>query len=209
MKSARDLVVLVAANLYLQALAAAARAESARAQMQTAEALFQQASNMKESGLVAGIDVLRAEVQLSTERQRATAAQNDFEKAKLQLARVIGLPLGQAFTLIDELPYVPVPDMTLEEALEHAYQTRPDYLAALERVRAAEAERRADRRRAAAVGAASTPTTATIGLTPGDAHGTYAVAGAVNVPIFKAAGRAAGCSRPTPSCAAGAPKPTT
>ena len=33
-KSARDLVVLVAANVYLQALAASARAESARAQMQ-------------------------------------------------------------------------------------------------------------------------------------------------------------------------------
>src|SRR6266851_2437050 len=88
-KSARDVVVLVTADLYLRALAAAARTESARAQMQSAQAIFQQATNMKDSGLVAGIDVLRADVQLSTERQRVTAAQNDFEKAKLQLARII------------------------------------------------------------------------------------------------------------------------
>ena len=48
--------------------------------------------------------MVRAEVRVSTERQRATAAANDFEKAKLQLARVIGLPIGQAFTLVDDIP---------------------------------------------------------------------------------------------------------
>lgn len=182
-KSARDLVVLVAANMYLQALAAAARSDSAAAQVASAEAIFRQATNMKANGLVAGIDVLRTEVQLGTERQRATAARNDFEKAKLQLARVIGLPVGQAFTLVDELPFVPVPEMTLEQALERAYATRPDYLAAVEHVRAAEASRRA------ALGELlpSVQVNAdygALGLTPGDLHGTYAVVGSVNVPIF-------------------------
>ena len=42
-KSARDFVVLVAGNLYLQALAASARADAARAQLETARALHQQA----------------------------------------------------------------------------------------------------------------------------------------------------------------------
>src|SRR6266853_1303718 len=42
-RGARELVVLVAANAYLQALAAAARADSARAQSQTAQALYDQA----------------------------------------------------------------------------------------------------------------------------------------------------------------------
>src|SRR5260221_8830869 len=182
-RSARDLVVLVSANLYLQALAARSRTESARAQMQTAEAVFRQASNMKESGLVAGIDVLRADVQLATERQRITAAQNEFEKAKLQLARVIGLPVGQPFDLVEELPYVPVPDMTVDSALERAYASRPDYQAALERVRAAEADRRA-------IVGESLPAVrvnadyGALGLSPSDSHGTYAVVGAVTVPIF-------------------------
>ena len=182
-KSARDLVVLVSADLYLRALAARARTDSARAQMQSADTIFRQASNMKDSGLVAGIDVLRADVQLSTERQRVTAAQNEFEKTKLQLARIIGLPTGQALNLVDELPYVPVPDTTLDSALEQAYKTRPDYQAALERVRAAEAERRSivgellpSLQVDANYGA--------LGLTPAAAHSTYSVIGSVNVPIF-------------------------
>jgi outer membrane protein TolC len=182
-KSARELVVLVSANLYLQALAARARTESARAQMQTAETVFQQASNMKDNGLVAGIDVLRADVQLATERQRVTAAQNEFEKTKLQLARVIGLPVGQAFELVEELPYVPVPDMTLDSALERAYQTRPDYQAALERVRAAEAARRAiagELMPAVRVNADYGP----LGITPADTVNTYTVSGTLSVPIF-------------------------
>jgi outer membrane protein TolC len=183
-KSARDLVVLVSANAYLQTLAASARADSARAQTQTAEAIFSQASSMKESGIVAGIDVLRAEVQLGTQRQRATAAQNEFEKSRLQLARIIGLPIGQPFTLVDELPDVPVPDMTLESALERAYRTRPDYQAALERVRAAESERRS------IIGEALPSVRVNadyggIGLTTSDTRGTFSVAGEVTVPIFQ------------------------
>jgi outer membrane protein TolC len=182
-KSARDLVVLVTANMYLQALAAAARADSAVAQMQSADALFQQASNMKANGLVAGIDVLRAEVQLGTERQRSTAAKNDFEKAKLQLARVIGLPVGQEITLTDELPFVPVPEMTLDQALAQAYSTRPDYLAALERVKAAESTRQA----ATGEYLPSVQFNADygiLGLSPSDSHSTYALTGALTVPIF-------------------------
>ena len=92
------LVVLVSANAYLQALAATARAESAQAQLQTAEALYRQAVDLKAGGLVAGIDVVRAEVQLATERQRVTAFNNAFEKSKLQLARIIGMPIGRGFT---------------------------------------------------------------------------------------------------------------
>ena len=42
-RSARDLVVLVAVNLYLEAVTAASRIDVARAQQETAQALFQQA----------------------------------------------------------------------------------------------------------------------------------------------------------------------
>src|SRR5262249_7482353 len=142
-KSARDLVVLVAANAYLQTLAASARADAARAQSDTAQALYNQTSNLRQNGIVAGIDVLRAQVHLDTKRQRVTATQNEYEKAKLALARIVGLPVGQAFTLVSELPTVPNPDISFEEALDRAYKARPDYQAALERVKAAESTRAA------------------------------------------------------------------
>jgi outer membrane protein TolC len=182
-RSARDLVVLVTAQLYLQGLATAARADSAKAQMQSAEAFFRQATSMKESGMIAGIDALRAEVQFDTARQRATAADNDVAKAKLQLAREIGLPLSQAFTLVDDLPAVPPPETTIEAALDQALRTRADYQAALELVRAAEADRNA-------ISGELLPSVhvnadfGTVGLTVPDARGTYNVVGTVRVPIF-------------------------
>lgn len=182
-KSARDLVVLVSGNLYLQALAADARVQSAQAQLQTAQTIFDQATQLKASGIVAGIEVLRAEVQLGSERLRLTAATNEFELTKLQLARVIGLPAGQAFTLSPDIPDVPSPNITIEQALERSLKSRSDYLAAVERLKAAEAERQA------AVGEwlPSIRVTAdygAIGHSVTDAKGTYTLAGTVNVPIF-------------------------
>ena len=182
-RSARELVVLVTANLYLEGLAADARAKTARAQLETAQALQAQAEDLRRGGIVAGIDVVRAEVRVSTERQRATAAQASFEKIKLQLARVIGLPTGQAITLSNEIPPVPVPEMTLEQALERAYRDRPDYLAAQERLLAAEATRSA----ALAEHLPSVSVSAdygAIGLTAASALSTFAITGVVNIPVF-------------------------
>jgi outer membrane protein TolC len=191
-KGARDLVVLAATVAYAQALAGSARVEAALAQVDTAQALFNQATDLKQNGMVAGIEVLRAEVELATERQQATAARNDFEKGKLQLARLIGLPIGQQFTLAGPLSAsLSVPDMTLEQALDRAYKTREDYQAALARIRAAEATRRA------AIGETLPAVRLTgnygdLGLTISDSHGTFSIVGAVDVPIFqggKARGR--------------------
>jgi outer membrane protein TolC len=184
-KSARDLVVLVAVNLYLEAVTASSRIELAQAQRQTAEALLQQATDLKNSGIVAGVDVLRAQVQVQNQRQREIVATNDFAKAKLQLARAIGLPAGQSFTLADKMPYAPLPDVNLEDALKRAYESRADFLAARDRLAAAEATRRA-------ASAVRLPTLrldadyGTIGQTYSDAHPTYTVGATVHVPLFEA-----------------------
>jgi outer membrane protein TolC len=182
-RTARDLVTLVAVNLYLESVAAASRIEAAHAQQDTADALLKQATDMKQAGIVAGIDVLRAQVQLQNQRQRTIRAENDFEKSRLQLARAIGLPPGQAFTLTDRIPYAPLAEVTLESALKTAFESRADYLAARERLAAAEASRRA-----AAVDRIPTlrldADYGAIGQTPSDAHATFRVAATVRVPIF-------------------------
>jgi outer membrane protein TolC len=183
-RSARDLIVLVAANLYLEAVAAGARVDAARALLDTARALHNQALDMKTAGTVAGIDVLRAEVRLSTEQQRATAASNAFEKAKLRLARMIGLPLRQEFTLTQTMPDVPLPQLSLDEVVAQAYQRRPDFLAAQERLKAAES----DVRSARAGFLPSLEVTGdygVTGLTVRQSLSTFAVAGQVNVPLFE------------------------
>ena len=74
--------------------------------------------------------------------------------------------------------------MTLDHALERAYRQRPDYLAALDRVRAAEASRRA----VVGEGLPSFKLRAdygTIGLTLSTSLPTFNVTGAVDVPIFE------------------------
>ena len=183
-RGARDAVVLVAANLYLQVMASDARAQSARAQRDTAQALLDQAQALRQAGMVPGIDVIRAEVRLASDKQRVTMAENTLAKTKLQLARVIGLPAGQAYTLTDQVPYVPSPERSLPQVLEQAYRDRPDYLASLERVQAAEAKRKA-------VSAEALPAVklnadyGAIGLTAGTAKSTFTVAAGVSVPLFE------------------------
>src|SRR5215469_13837280 len=82
---ARELVVLVVGNQYLVTQADAARLDTAKAQLTTAQTIFQQTSDLKTAGVAAGIDVLRAQVQMQTQQQRVLAAQNLYERQKLQL----------------------------------------------------------------------------------------------------------------------------
>jgi len=142
-RSTRDLVVLVCGELYLQAVAGESRIAAARAQLDTAEALLAVARDRKAAGLGAGIEVLRAEVQERSQRQRLIVAEQDAAKEKLALAHAIGLPLGQRFRLADPVPFVPTVPMSVEEAVERAWAGRPDLKAAEARVEAAEASRKA------------------------------------------------------------------
>jgi len=183
-KNARDLVVLVVGGTYLQAVASASRVTAAQAQVETAKTLYQRALDIKNTGIIAGIDVLRANVEFQTQQQRLIATQNQFEKDKLQLARVIGLPTGQQFRLADDIPYSPVPDTTLEQSLARAYQNRSDYLGAQASVRSAELSRKA-------ASAQRWPSLAVngdygdIGQNPANSHGSFTAAAGIRVPIFE------------------------
>ena len=183
-RNTRDTVVLACAGLYLQALAGESRIEAARAQLATAEALLEIASDRKKSGLVAGVDVLRAQVQLAAQRQHLIVAEKEAAEQKLALAHAIGLPLGQAFRLADDMPFSPAPAIAPEEALQRAYATRADLQAAESRVRAAEQARRA----AAGEGLPSLGVTGEygfIGNTASSALGTFAVGAGLRVPLFE------------------------
>jgi outer membrane protein TolC len=182
-RNARDLVVLAVTNLYLQSLTADSRVASVQAQVQTADALARLAEDRKQSGLIPAIDVLRAQVQRETERQRLITAQNTAAKQKLALARAIGLPLGQPFALADAMPYLQRDVPTLDAAVQQAYTHREDLLAQESAMKAAEAAGKAaaaERLPSLGVDAAWGP----IGQTPGSAIPTYAVATRLHVPLF-------------------------
>jgi outer membrane protein TolC len=184
-QSDRDLVVLTTANAYLLVIADEAAEDSIRAQVNTAQTLYQQDADQNKEGVIASIDVLRARVELQTEQQRLIATDNQLAIDKLTLARVIGLPNGQAFQLTDSVPYSPLGAIALEKALEQAYTARPDYLSAQAQVRAAELARQA-------VAAENYPSLSTE-TNYGDignpnfaaSHGTFAFSTTLNIPIFQ------------------------
>ncbi len=183
-ENTRDLVVYVCANLYLQAVAGSSRIEATQAQVNTAQTLYNLALDQKSAGVVPGIEVLRAQVELQAQQQRLIVAEDQFAKDKLALARAIGLPLGQEFSLTDGMSYSPMPAMSLDESVERAYKARPDYQSAQARVRSAESERKAAQ-------AGRLPTIdlsadyGDIGQKPWRSHGTFSVTTSLRIPIFQ------------------------
>jgi outer membrane protein TolC len=142
-ENARDMTAYVVSALYLQAVAGKSRIEAARAQVRTAQRLYDLAVDQKEAGVVSGIEVLRAQVELQSEQQRLIVAEDLFAKNKLTLARAIGLPLGQEFELTDDMSFAPIQVPPLEESIDRAMRERPDYRSAEARVRAMELDRKA------------------------------------------------------------------
>ena len=184
LKDARDLIVLAAGSAYLQAIAGAARVETAQAQVETAHALYKKAVAQQHAGVSPAIDTLRAQVEYQARQQQLIAATSDFAKQKISLARVIGLATGQEFELADKAPYEAFPIPDLETSLQRAYSLRSDYKAARDRLVAAQLEHSA-----ATAGYFPTLDMAVnfgeIGAAPGDVLPTYAVVGTLNIPIFQ------------------------
>lgn len=182
-KDARETVVLAVGNSYLQAIAAGARVETAEAQVKNAQALYDKAADQLKAGLSPAIDALRSQVELQTRQQQLIVARNDLAKLRLNVARIIGLPPGQAFVLTEKAPYEALVALPVDQYLQRAYESRADYQAAQAQVRAAELSRRA-----AAAGRYPTldlnANLGDIGVTPSQSNGTWQVNGGLNIPIF-------------------------
>jgi outer membrane protein TolC len=183
-QDARDTVVLVVGGTYMQAVASNARIDAVRAQLQTASAVYQQTLDMKNAGLAAAIDVLRSQVEMQAQQQRLLAVQNDFEKQKLALARTIGLPTEQAFSLMDTMPFTPAPPLTLQQAIDEAFRSRADYQSAQSLLRAAQqAKKSAEDERLPTL--SFNGDYGDIGNRPTSSHGTFTTAAALKIPIFQ------------------------
>ncbi len=137
-KNARDLVVQGVGNAYLQIIADAARIVATQAEIDADRAVFTNASRRHDAGTAIAIDVTRSEVELKQRQQTLVAVSNQFLKDKLMLGRIIGLAIGQDFTVADPSPSVPMSAVSLQDALGKAYEHRPDYQAAKARVLAAQ-----------------------------------------------------------------------
>jgi len=180
---ARDLVILTVGYVYFQAVSDEARIATDEAQVETAKALFDQATDEVKAGTAPDIDAMRTKVELQTRQEQLIQARNDLAIQKITVARAVGLAPSQDFELTHESPYQPLENLTIEETLTHAYAARSDYRAAESAVRAAELSRKA------AV-AGYFPSLSfgadygTGGAHPSDAGRVYDLRGTLSIPIF-------------------------
>jgi len=183
-KDARDTVVLAVGANYLLTIAAESRVEATQAEVTTAQALYQLALDQENAGLAPQIDTLRARVQLQAQQQSLIQAQNDLEKQRISLARVIGLPVQQKFRLANRVPYHPVPEIDVNTAYEQALQTRADYQSALALLKSAQLSRSAAwKEHLPTLGAAGNYSV--LGFTPSSIGPNYTLGATLNIPVFQ------------------------
>jgi len=178
-----DVVTLAVGNAYLQVIDASSRIEAQQAQVRNARALYDQALDEVQAGTAPRIDLTRTEVQLHTEEYNLSVSRNNFDVAKLDLSRAIGLPLGQEFDLTDQLAYSEINPPTVDDALKLAYRSRNDLRATLDSEKAAAQSLSAAKGERFPVIAANGDY-GDVGPTFGQSHGDFAFQAGVNIPIF-------------------------
>ena len=182
----RDLVVLTVGNAYLLCSADAARITAVEAQIAASKLSLDQATAAHEAGTSTRLDVLRAQVDYQNQQQNLISTQNQYEKDKIGLARVIGLPLDQKFDLVDTEPYKALDTPDADVAFANALKGRKDLLADSERVESAKAEQKAafDEQLPTLQ---ATGDYGDLGDTFGHSHGTFTATGQISAPILQIA----------------------
>lgn len=184
MLNERGGVTLEVGTQYLLALADAAQIENARALEKADEVVFNQASASHDAGVGTHLDELRARVQLQTQQQTLINAENTFEKDKIALNRMIGLPADQEITLTDTAPYAEYAELPLADATRLAYTRRKDLLTLQAQIEVAVQTLKAVR-------AERLPTLSfngnygVLGEIGGIYHGVFAATGKLSVPVFE------------------------
>ena len=183
-KDARDTVVLAVGANYLLTIAAESRVAAVESEVRTAQALYQLAVDQENAGLAPQIDTLRAQVQLQAQQQTLIQAENDLEKQRISLARVIGLPVQQKFRLVNRVPYHPLPEIDENAAYDRALQTRADYQSALALLKASQLSRSAAWKQHLPTLEAS-GNYGVLGFTPSSLGPNYTAGATLNIPVFQ------------------------
>jgi outer membrane protein TolC len=185
-EDAKDMVVLTVGNAYLLCISDASRVQSAQAQVNTSKVSLDQAVANHEAGTAPLLDELRARVDYQTQQQTLITAQNQYEKDKIALARAIGLPLEQSYTLTDLAPFKALDNVDPAAATQQALAHRRDLQALQQQLEGAKASRgAATAERYPAVSYSADY--GDIGATLGHSHGTFDAVGTASVPLFEEA----------------------
>ena len=131
-----------AVAVYVRTLRAEAQVSARAADSSLAAELLAIARRQVQVGVGVALDVTRARAQLASTRAQLIVARNERDRARLDLARALGLPIDASIVLRDSLASAPAPveAPTEQQALAAALRDRADLRAA---VAATETARRA------------------------------------------------------------------
>lgn len=124
--SVREQIVLLVVSQYLTSLRSTAEISAAQAEVDLAQALYDQASDMEKHGAATSVDVLRANVELQNEKQLLIVAQTNQKVALYGLAKLLNLDSQEKISLSDQITFFQTPDINVDESLADAYKSRPE-----------------------------------------------------------------------------------
>jgi outer membrane protein TolC/ABC-type transporter Mla MlaB component len=181
--STREQVILLVVSQYIGTLRSIADVQASQSRVDLAQALFNQAADLKKEGVGTGIDTLRANVELQNENQRLLEAQASRDTSLFGLSRLLNLDPRQNIELGDSLSFFDTPQPDVEGSIEESLAARPEWKALHEQMRAAENQKKA-------ASASRLPSLhfsgnwAELGTTPSSIIPTYTYAGTVSMPLF-------------------------
>ena len=146
---AHQKLVFVVSRAYFSLGAARGRLSAAKQALKNAETVQDAAQSRRDRGLTTVVVVAQAQRQTAQARLNLTKAKGDDRTAYANLIAAIGMPADTQIDIADssEKPLPAEPPENLSAAIQDALANRPDVIAALGKIEAAEAtvkSRRAD-----------------------------------------------------------------
>lgn len=136
-------VMTAAALTYMDVLASEQAVANANANLQLAQRLLDLASNQRNAGLATGLDVARAETRLANQQVQLAQAETSLDTARLELLRVVGLPLSTQLSLADALKFTPADRADTGPTVQAAMAERSDLKVAEQQLKIATVQRKA------------------------------------------------------------------
>lgn len=137
-QTVREETVLLTVSEYMAHLRALASITAAQSRVELADRLAHQAGDLLTEGVASKIDVSRAQVRLSEERQHLIDAESDAKTTLYALKRVLNLSDTEQIEFGDKQDFFSTPALKISDPLSAALMQRPELHSLAESVAAAE-----------------------------------------------------------------------
>jgi outer membrane protein TolC len=142
-RAIREQTTLLTVSEYSAHLRAMASVAAAQSRVDLATRLLSQAQDLWKDGVATKIDVSRADVRVSEEKQKLIDAQTDQQTTNFALKRILNLSDQMQLVFADDKDFYSTPDLTVDDSVAGALAKRPEILSLSATAKAAASDRKA------------------------------------------------------------------